>query len=506
MESIMRNSTTTGTAQAVVEVSKTHLLTTTNVLLSISLYLLTSIAISFYNAPVLPTNIPWVGYGSGWLASLLNTFAAFTQTKSWMQKGYAQYTKKNKPFILPGGIGSAAEIVIPRSEMRWMLDQPDNVLSSSAAHYDILIGEYNFVDTAMLGDPYHEHVVHKSIARNLNGLIPGMDRNAPGDVDLVLGRMIGTSTKRGEWTSINLLEFFMTLVPRTTNRMIIGEPVCRNEEYLNAVAAFMSDIIRGMFIFAVSPKIMHPLVGAVVGLIPRYHYWVSSKHSLPVINQRLIDIQQKEEGNAAYKDWKEPNDFITWTIKTARSETRADELQPSRIAKRIMPLNFAAIHTSAMTGHCAILDIFSADPDVLQSLREEAARIYAEEGNQWTKQGLARMYRMDSAFRESQRYSSFAQTFVHRKVVAKEGVTTRNGVYCAPGTTLVVPWVQLSEDNDLHENADKFDAFRYSRDREDYYALPAEERDKSDALKLLQTGQVTTSDKHLPFGHGRHAW
>jgi hypothetical protein len=36
--------------------------------------------------------------------------------------------------------------------------------------------------------------------------------------------------------------------------------------------------------------------------------------------------------------------------------------------------------------------------------------------------------------------------------------------------------------------------------------MDAEERKKIDALKLKQTGLVTTGVHHLPFGHGRHAW
>jgi cytochrome P450 len=59
---------------------------------------------------------------------------------------------------------------------------------------------------------------------------------------------------------------------------------------------------------------------------------------------------------------------------------------------------------------------------------------------------------------------------------------------------------------DIHEKPEEFDAFRYSRPREEYEAMDAEERKKIDALKLKQTGLVTTGVHHLPFGHGRHAW
>lgn len=389
MDSITSNSSTTVIQQpSASQDPKTHLLTTSNILVSISIYILLSTIISIFTSPKPPTNIPWVGHGPSWLSSPLNTLQSFTKTSTWLRYGYKTYSKNDKPFVLPGALGGGPEIVMPHSQIRWMLDQPDDVLSTSQAHYELLNGEYNFVDRVILQDPYHEHVVHKNIARSLNGLIPLMAKGQPGDIDFVIQRLTGSNKNAGEWKSVNLLEFWMNLVPRSTNRILIGEPTCLNDEYINAVAGFMSDIVRGMLVLPLFPKVMHPVIGAILGLVPRYHYWVSSKHSLPVIKQRLIDMQRKEDGDPEYKDWKEPNNFITWSIRTARAENRLDELEPSRIAMRIMPMNFAAIHTTAMTGHSAILDLLSADHNILESLREEAARIYAEEGNQWTKSGL----------------------------------------------------------------------------------------------------------------------
>jgi hypothetical protein len=38
-----------------------------------------------------------------------------------------------------------AEVVMPRSQMTWMFDQPDTILSTSEAHYEFLQGDYCFV-------------------------------------------------------------------------------------------------------------------------------------------------------------------------------------------------------------------------------------------------------------------------------------------------------------------------------------------------------------------------
>ena len=113
---------------------------------------------------------------------------------------------------------------------------------------------------------------------------------------------------------------------------------------------------------------------------------------------------------------------------------------------------------------------------------------------------------MDSAIRESQRHSSFALTFMHRKVLAQDGITSPDGIHFAYGTVISCPWTGVSSDKDLHDRPDEYDAFRYSREREAYEAKQREEKSQAEGLRLKQTGLVTTSDKHFPFGHGRHAW
>lgn len=471
----------------------------TNVVITILLYTLVSVVLSFWRAPRYPTSIPWVGHGKGWTAAVKNLFGSISNTKQWVNDGYKNYNKKGQLFVLPSTLGSQAEVVVPRSQIQWMLDQPDDVLSTSAAHYDVLAGDYSFVSPAILKDPYHEHVIHKNLARNLNNLIPELNDEICRDVDDFFGM-------QQEWHSVNVLDSFMKLVPKITNRMLVGEPLCRNQDYLDNMLAYTNDVIRGFLLFPLTPKILHPIVGAVHSLGPKYHAWRTAKHTMTVIKERLNAIRKKDAGDPAFKDYKEPNDFITWTLRTAMAEGRSEEYDPWRVAVRIMPINFASIHTTSMTGQLAILDIMSADPSVLKELREEAVRVYREEGNRWTKQGLARMYKMDSAIRESQRISSIALTFVHRKVMQKSGVYGPDGTFFAYGTILSAPWYSVSVDEDLHKAPEVYDAFRYSRDREAFEAKALGERGQQEGLKLKQTGLVTTSETHLPFSHGRHAW
>ena len=474
------------------------LFTAQNIAALVVTYFVVATLYNFVSFPQPPSTLPWMGYGKGWVNSFRN-FTALTKSKEWILEGYQRYSKNNQLFVLPATLGTQAEIIVPKDQMQWMFDQPDTVLSTSEAHYDFLQGAYAFVDPFILKDPYHEHVIHKCLVRNLNAILPELDDEVPYAVEDVFG------SDTENWRTVEVLSSFMRMIPGLTNRMIIGKPLCRERSFLDAVLGFTTDCIRTQSSMALVPLVLHPVVGNILSVATHYHYWLSSRWTLPIIKKRIADINKKDAGDPEYKNWKEPSDFITWSYRTAQSEGRRDEMHPTRIAQRIMPINFASIHTTSLTAYEALHSIVGSDPSVLESLREEAHRIFTEEGG-WTKQGLNKMHRLDSAIRESQRASPISLTFSHRKVVAKEGVTTPLGVHIPYGTIVSCPWTPLAADKELHDQPEIFDPFRYSRPREEYEAMSEEQKAGVDALKLKQTGLVTTGHSHLPFGHGRHAW
>lgn len=383
-----------------------------------------------------------------------------------------------------------------------MLDQPDHVLSAAAAQSEGLLGAYNFLGAKYLEDPFHARVIHKSLARHLNDLIPAMEDEVQYSIDTVLG--LNTET----WKKVNVWESWLAIVPYITNRMLVGYPLCRNKEFLANCVYFTDDVIRNMFLIGLTPRILRPIGGELAALPNWWHWKKSSKFSIPLIEQRLQDMQRKDAGDPEYDDWIEPEDFITWTIRIAKQDKNQAELDPEVISKRIMPMEFAATHTTSMTGHSVILDLLSSDLTLgyLEGIREEAARVLREEGGHWTKNGLTRLFRLDSAIRESMRVSSFAQTLVERKVVAPEGITHKaEGWHVPYGRFFTLNLHGIHHDNELFENADTFDAFRYSRPRENFEAKSREEKDSKEGLRLKQLGMVTTGDTHLSFGHGRHA-
>jgi cytochrome P450 len=217
---------------------------------------------------------------------------------------------------------------------------------------------------------------------------------------------------------------------------------------------------------------------------------------------------RNDAGLEGHQTWKPDEDFITWLIRQALIEGQASELDPDMISKRLLPIEFAAIHTTVITGHFLLLDLLTSDPALgyLDAIREETSRVYTEEGRQWTKEGLSRLYKTDSAIRESQRRSNFATSLTKRKVVAPNGVTNRREGWTAPyGAFLSLNLAGVQHDKDIYESPNEYDAFRFSRVRMEYGDRPAEEKDPDEALRVAKLGMVTTRDSHLAFGHGRHA-
>lgn len=137
----------------------------------------------------------------------------------------------------------------------------------------------------------------------------------------------------------------------------------------------------------------------------------------------------------------------------------------------------------------------------MKPLREEIETILLQEGQQWTKAGLMKMYKLDSFLKESMRIHpmgySLDQVITHRLILATSARQTMtdykfaNGILISKGNVIVAPITSIHTDDSIYENAKEFDGFRFSRMREDQ----GNNHDSS-----------TTNTKFLTFGHGLHAW
>ena len=147
-------------------------------------------------------------------------------------------------------------------------------------------------------------------------------------------------------------------------------------------------------------------------------------------------------------------------------------------------------------------------PEHVRALREEIEEIIDREGG-WTYTAIAKMVKVDSFIKESQRLNSgggkmffhiratqsdsplFLPTVSMRRIV-REPFTFSDGTYLPKGTYIAVPSNAIHLDESNYPDPTSFVPFRFA-----------------DKVKKESTGRkvdlTATSTDFLLFGHGRHA-
>ncbi|KAK5653359.1 hypothetical protein OQA88_9051 [Cercophora sp. LCS_1] len=477
-----------------------ELLTPGRIAIVVFFLIVGSFTVDYTWQPRYPGSLPRVGFGGGVIGNIRNWATYLTHFNSWVEEGYAKYTKHDRAYVIPSAPSRPQEIVIPQSQAAWLLEFPDRLVSAKAAHADVLYNDYQ-----LLGIDDHLSItsVHRHLPRNLVGLLPGIQDEVHESIDAALG--LDTEN----WKTVNIWEAWLAIVPRVTNRMVVGEEYCKNKAFLDLQVKFADTLVTNSFILNMFPKVVLRLVAPLV-VISNWRIWRKSFGIIgPLIEQRLRDMERKAAGDEEYEAWEPEECLLTWMIRQAQADGCADKVDASLLSKSILPVEFAAIHTTVITGHNLLLDLLAADPELgcLNVIRSEADRVFAEQpAGYWTKDGLSRLHRTDSCIRESMRVSHFAKALTHRKVVAKEGITnTKEGWHIPYGSFLMLDLAGTHHDADIYPEPNKYDPWRFSRVKEEFDARPEEEKSIEEALKIKRLGMSTTSDTFLPFSHGRHA-
>ncbi|TBU45343.1 cytochrome P450 [Dichomitus squalens] len=460
-------------------------------------------------------DIPTVGNFSSPALSYLSAMAFIRRGRETLQEGYRLY------------YGSVFKIALLD---RWMVifsgpkmvedirRRPEDELSFTEAVQTILQYKYT-VGQKMQDDPYHTVVVKEKLQNRLLPLIlPSLiDEVAPA-VETYM------PTINEEWTAVDISAAALKIVARTSNRVFVGSPLCEygpkdshgasgqnwmivqlcfdvrlgclmfttpgyftelrpitglSEDYNDTSAQFAVEIVKAGTALFLFPDILKPLAAPFVSKVKQ-----TTKRALhhlrPIIQERRTAMHQQG------KEWLDkPNDVLQWIIDRAvvKDETDAD------ITQRLLLLNLAAIHTSSSSiPH--VLYHLAEQPELLEPLREEIEASVDAEG--WTMSAYARMWKLDSILRESQRYNGFTLASMMR--VAMKDIVLDNGTFIPKGTLLGAAAHPAHHDNAHLPNADLFDPFRFSRMRE---------AGSSSGSSRLQF--ASTSPEYLPFGHGQLA-
>lgn len=197
-------------------------------------------------------------------------------------------------------------------------------------------------------------------------------------------------------------------------------------------------------------------------------------------------------------------------VELAKNDSSA--LDENTIVRRLLLLNMVAIHTTSIITTNTLLDLYSSPnkEEYVTGLREEVERVLCESGGEWTKNAINSMYRVDSTIRETMRYSGLGDLGMKRRVIDPKGIDLSGGLHIPCGVSIAAPNHAIHRESDFYgDNANEWDAFRFSRPREAHLEQVEAAGDHPDRLdRVLEhknQGLIATGADFLTFGHGRHS-
>jgi len=276
---------------------------------------------------------------------------------------------------------------------------------------------------------------------------------------------------------VSALDTVLKVVFRTTNRVFVGLPLCRDPEWMKLNLQNAVDLMSGGVFLQYFPKFLEPFMALFIKN-PALNCARGMQYLAPIIKERQRCIDKFGDS------WAEkPNDLLSWMLDLAEGEERTVKL----LTARLMTVVIVSLHTTSHSFAHALFYL-AANPQYVQPLREEVEAVVAQDG--WSKAALRKMYLVDSFLAENQRLKGNTSETLTRK--ALKDFTFSDGTYIPKGTLISAATGCLHVDEDLYKNAAVFDPFRFVEMRKAV---------GEDAKHQF----VSTSLEYLPFGHGKHA-
>ncbi|KAM7194028.1 cytochrome P450 [Naviculisporaceae sp. PSN 640] len=516
----------------------------------------------FFSYQNIPKTIPWVGTGP----DSKNPFSrakvalkSFFGLKPLLIDGYEEYSKRNRVFILPN-IVNGHEVILPTQQMPWLLEQPDTVLSQYETNRQFMCGDYTMLNLLGPDWPRLPEIVKRATTRDLDDFVEAMADETQDSLKSLWGFKTGGENA---WHEIDLYEVMLEVVARISNRVFVGNPLCRNPSYLQASSGFGKYILLWAMAIEMLPAFFKPIFGPLLTGWDFYrHYKRIQAYITPVIKDRLAQQQQQQDTYYDHAYMKSshrptpPNDYVTWALKDMARHGEDPNANLPRtcemIAKRLALTSFTAIQSSAITITNVVVDIASnplsySVQDALRSELNSHFESFAQAdsstvlsgkiSNIWTRPSLSKLPLLDSALTETLRLWGILTHGVTKAVVHPAGVTLPSGehipcgakvgiasygphldenVYGANGTSSPLVWDVFrfaklnkndSEDVKFRHNSGSSGGSASEDDSGSDFKSGMEKTTQSQKGPTSQPGLrfVSTSEFYMGFSHGRHA-
>ncbi|KAK8055059.1 cytochrome P450 [Apiospora rasikravindrae] len=466
---------------------------------AIPLIIVTNLVWRLFSRGSLPPSLPWVGTGphSGPLSRAQANLKSFFGLKTLLDEGYYKYSRNNQAYVLPYFL-NGYQVVLPPSQIDWLLAQPDSALSQEDVNRQFLESDYTFPHPSFVKDPVHPEIIRHELTKKLNSFAD----DVVDEMEQALADGWGIDTD--EWVEVNVYQTLLRMVARLSTRVFVGLPLCRDPEFLEACESFNRNVALSGAFLNLLPSFLKPFLAPLVSGADYLRYKKCARYILPTIKERLETLKNREK--LPVFDPSHPSDYIQWAIDHAvhKGGLESRELESRVIATRFAILCFAAIQSSVITLTNAVFDIASS-PDCASSLDTMRREVLDETATattaapSWSRAMMARLTHVDSALRESLRLNGFIERGIMKMVVAPGGVTLPDGSHVPRGTKVGISGWSVHHDDDIYTNATMYDAFRFAN------GSASGNGDGNGNGRNKPQALINTSDHFMGFSHGSHA-
>ncbi|KAI1347937.1 cytochrome P450 [Xylaria sp. FL0043] len=251
-----------------------------------------------------------------------------------------------------------------------------------------------------------------------------------------------------DWTPFRIQPFMVRAVSRLSGRAFVGSSLSRSEEWMGVSVNFAITAFIAVTKLQFFPPWMRPVAQYFVSELKTIRTDLAKAQAMlePLIEERLSNA----DASAAEK----PDDFIQWLSDALPEEEKRNYFIQ---AKMQLLLSASSIHTTSNLTTDCIYDL-AVHQEMQDILREEVMGVFEGEDAWERKDSIAKLKKMDSFIKESQRLSSNITSFI-RKVM--KPIDLSDGTHLPPGTSILTPLAGMSFDERYFPDPEVFDGLRF---------------------------------------------
>lgn len=192
-----------------------------------------------------------------------------------------------------------------------------------------------------------------------------------------------------DWTSLWPWNTFIPIISRVTGRVLVGSELCRDPEWIQLTIANTTGIVKS------AVAIRERFSSKWQWLAPWIGPWRNDLIKVRKRATQLIEPAYRKRIPGA--NGGKHNDAVQWLIDNAEGKP----ITPSEITDAILFLYMAGIHSTGATLISIVYDLIAYSeyiPEIIEEIKQTLA-----ESPEWTKQSLAKLRKLDSFLKESQR-------------------------------------------------------------------------------------------------------